>query len=164
MVITIPVIPKGFGPWDFKCMGIGPKTIKSVIEELCKITLVHSKIRKKEVYIDLFLKTTEDMAVLNQKLMKKEGPCDTISLPVDNASLANEEPTLLGTIFLCWPVIKADAEYLKRHNMAHLAHIVVHSMLHLLGYEHELPEQAQSMEAREVFILSKLGVSSPYSK
>ncbi len=161
-MLTIPSIPKGFGPWNFKCQGKSPKTIKSIIEEICKVTLVHSKVKKSEVYLDIFLKTESEMAELNQKLMKKEGPCDTISLPIDNETLKNPEPTLLGTIILCWPVIKADADKMGRNEIAHLAHIVVHSMLHLLGYEHETQEQTQSMEAREIFLLSKLGVPSPY--
>lgn len=161
-MLTIPSVPKGFGPWSFKPQGSAPKMIKDIIEEVCKIVLVHSKVRKSEVYIDIYLKTKEEMAQLHTKLMKKDGPTDTITLPVDNVTLKNPEPTLLGTMFLCWPVIKDDASFLKRDEMTHLAHIVVHSMLHLLGYEHETEQQTQSMEAREIFILSKLGVPSPY--
>ena len=162
-MLTIPIVPRGYGPWDFKCQGPGPKMIKSIIEEVCKIVLVQSKIKKKDVYIDIYLKSEEEISAINKKFMKKDGPCDTITIPVDNQTLKEPGPTLLGTMFLCLSVIKADAAHIKRNEIAHLAHIVVHSMLHLLGYEHETHEQTQSMEGKEVFILAKLGVSSPYN-
>lgn len=162
-MLTIPPISRNFGPWEFKCIGLGPKAIKSIVEEVSKTVLVHERIKKQDICLELFLKDEPEMAELNKKLMKKEGPCDTISLPIDNQTLQIRDcPTLLGTIFLCWPVIKEDAASLKRNELAHLAHIVVHSMLHLLGYEHETPELAKSMESKEINILSKLGVPSPY--
>lgn len=161
-MLTIPSIPKNYGPWNFKCQGFGPKFIKSTIEEVCKFTLVYQKIKKSEIYIDIYLATEEKMAKLNEKFLKKTGPCDTISIPIDNQSIYEKHPTLLGTMFLCWPIIKLDANYLNRNELAHLAHIVTHSTLHLLGFTHEEEIERQSMEAKEKLILGKLGIPSPY--
>jgi probable rRNA maturation factor len=162
-MLTIPSIPKNYGPWNFKCQGPGPKFIKYTIEEICKFTLVYQKIKKSEVYIDIYLKSEENMAKLNKKFLHKIGPCDTISVPIDNQSLKDPSPTLLGMIFLCLPIIKEDAIYLKRHEIAHLAHIVIHSTLHLLGFTHENEQDSQSMEAKEKLILAKLGIPAPYA-
>ena len=162
-MLTIPSIPKNYGPWHFKCQGLGPKFIKETIEEICKFTLVYEKIKKPEIYIDLYLKSSQKMALLNKKFLNKIGPCDTISIPIDNKSINKPNPTLLGTIFLCLPIIKEDAKHLNRNELAHLAHITIHSMLHLLGYTHENDQDSQSMEAKEKLILGKLGIPYPYT-
>lgn len=161
-MLTIPSIPKGYGPWNFKCQGPGSKLIKNLIEIICELTLVFEKIKNKNIQIDLILKTPEEMAKINKQFMDKDYPTDTISIPIDKISENFDTPILLGTIFFCWPVIKEDAQKLEKDEQAHLAHIIVHSMLHLLGFEHETQKGKQSMEAKEIIILSKLGVPSPY--
>lgn len=161
-MITIPSRPKGYGPWEFKCKGQASKFTKNIIEEIIKIVLINHKIKKKEVKIEIYLQSPDQMAESHKKFLNKEGPTDTISIPIDNKSLNEERPTLLGTMILCPKIIKEDAEYLKKNEQQHLAHIVVHSTLHLLGYCHETEEEKKQMEAKEVIILTKLGVPSPY--
>lgn len=162
-MLTIPALPSGYGPWAFKCHGPGTKLIKGIIEELIKTVLVHEKIKKSEIYIDILLKNKEDIAPLHKKFLGKDGPTDVISVEIDNESIKEKTiPTMLGTLIFCWQVIKEDAQELNRDEFHHLAHIVVHGTLHLLGYDHTTPTQQQSMEAKEILILSKLGVPSPY--
>lgn len=162
-MLTIPSIKPGFGPWKFKCYGPVPKMIKFLTEEIVKTTLMHEKIKKKDVIIDIIFKKEDEIAIDHKKYLHKDGPTDTISLIIDNESLYEKDvPTMLGMIILCWPVIKDDADFIKQNHIKHLAHIVVHSTLHLLGYDHETEKDRQSMEAKEERILCKLGVNSPY--
>ncbi|MFA6089534.1 MAG: rRNA maturation RNase YbeY [Candidatus Woesearchaeota archaeon] len=163
-MLTIPSIPRGYGPWNFKCIGPGPKNIKFLIQEIIKTVLVYEKIKKSEVYIDIYLNTPERMSEFHKKYLKKEGPTDTISLVMDNKTIYEPMPTMLGIINLCWQVIKDDAEHIKQDEIKHLAHITVHSTLHLLGYDHEEEEDRKKMEAKETLILSKLGIGNPYLK
>lgn len=161
-MLTIPSIPKGYGPWQFKCFGKAPNLIKNLIEEIVKIVLVHEKIKKKALKIDLISKNRAEMEILNKEILGKEGATDVISQPIDSDSLSSEHPTLLGALILCWPIIKEDAEHLKRDEIQHLAHIVIHGTLHLLNYRHEGEEDRRRMESKEIAILAKLGIQSPY--
>ena len=73
-----------------------------------------------------------------------------------------EEPDLLGDIVLCAPVIAKEAAEQNKDLMAHFAHLTVHGVLHLHGYDHENEPQAELMEAIEIQILQKLGYANPY--
>ena len=67
-----------------------------------------------------------------------------------------------GDIALCAPVIRREAERQGKRLEAHYAHLVVHGLLHLQGYDHEAPREARRMEALETQILAKLGYPDPY--
>lgn len=76
--------------------------------------------------------------------------------------LIAEEPLLMGDIILCVPVLKAEAHAQQKSIEAHFAHLTVHGILHLHGYDHEIEEQATLMESIEVTTLQKLGYANPY--
>ena len=67
-----------------------------------------------------------------------------------------------GDVVLCVPVMRREAEEQGKLLTAHSAHLVVHAMLHLQGYDHVHAAEAARMEAREVAILSRLGFANPY--
>jgi probable rRNA maturation factor len=68
-----------------------------------------------------------------------------------------------GDIVLCAPVLRREAKAEGRTLRHHCAHLVVHGMLHLQGYDHERPRAARAMERRETAILAALGVPDPYA-
>jgi probable rRNA maturation factor len=70
---------------------------------------------------------------------------------------------LLGELVICAPVVAAEARLQQKNIDAHWAHMTVHGVLHLLGFDHEVAAQAVKMEAREVQILDRLGFSDPYA-
>ena len=70
---------------------------------------------------------------------------------------------LAGDIVLCAPVVRREAREQGKAFEAHCAHLVVHGMLHLQGYEHETDREAAAMEARETAILRTLSVADPYT-
>jgi len=71
-------------------------------------------------------------------------------------------PVLLGDVVLAFATIEREAAEQKKNLADHLRHLVVHGVLHLLGFDHEKVEDAAAMEAREVEILERLGVPDPY--
>jgi len=73
-----------------------------------------------------------------------------------------DQPLTEGDIALCATVVKREAREQGKHPEAHWAHLVIHGMLHLQGYDHENPKDAEIMESRETQILRELGYPDPY--
>jgi probable rRNA maturation factor len=91
---------------------------------------------------------------LNRTWRRKDKPTNVLSF-------AAEAP-LLGDLAICAPVVAREAREQGKTQSAHWAHMVVHGVLHLLGYDHENDRDAQRMEAREANILAQLGMPNPY--
>ena len=70
---------------------------------------------------------------------------------------------LLGDIVICAPVVAREARSQGKDLRAHHAHLLVHGLLHLQGYDHEIDAEAARMERRERAILARLGFPDPYS-
>ena len=75
----------------------------------------------------------------------------------------DDEHPRAGDIVLCAPVVHREAEAQGKSLAAHYAHLVVHGMLHLHGFDHELAADAAIMEARETEILARLSLPDPYA-
>jgi len=74
-----------------------------------------------------------------------------------------EDGALTGDIVLCAPVVEREAREQGKTLTAHYAHLTVHGLLHLQGYDHEKKVQAVTMESLESFIMQRLGFPDPYS-
>ncbi|HKA39692.1 MAG TPA: rRNA maturation RNase YbeY [Burkholderiales bacterium] len=75
-----------------------------------------------------------------------------------------ERPRLEGDLALCAPVIAREARAQRKSAAAHYAHLVVHGVLHLQGYDHESGTDARAMERRESSIVIRLGYADPYGR
>ena len=98
------------------------------------------------------------IAALNQQFRNKAGPTNVLSFPPGGA-----EEGFLGDIALAAETIAREAENQGKSFVHHASHLVVHGFLHLLGYDHIQPEDAERMEARERAILAELGIEDPYA-
>ena len=93
---------------------------------------------------------------LNKRDRKKDKPTNVLSYP-------SGEKAFLGDIVLARQTVWREAREQKKTPADHVAHLVVHGMLHLLGYDHEASDaEAERMEALERRILKKLGIDDPY--
>lgn len=81
----------------------------------------------------------------------------------DNGNASGSDALPLGDLVICAPVLAREAREQRKQFEAHWAHIVIHGVLHLLGYDHETDEQAGVMEERERKILAALGFPDPYA-
>jgi probable rRNA maturation factor len=91
---------------------------------------------------------------LNRAWRGKDKPTNVLSFAAD--------APLLGDLAICAPVVAREAREQGKSPAAHWAHMVVHGVLHLLGYDHENDRDAARMEARETKILAQLGMPNPY--
>lgn len=73
------------------------------------------------------------------------------------------EPVVMADLIICAPVIEQEAMDQNKPLQAHYAHMLVHGTLHAQGWDHEDPEEADAMEAREREILAALGFDDPYA-
>ena len=115
------------------------------------------------------------IAVLNADFRDKPQPTNVLSWPSEErgAEFVGEAPDLpepgdaedpepLGDIAIAWETCAREAEEQGKLMTDHVCHLLVHGVLHLLGYDHIEDEDAALMEALEVRILASLGVSDPY--
>lgn len=74
-----------------------------------------------------------------------------------------DDAPLVGDLVLCVPVVAREAAEQRKPLDAHFAHLIVHGMLHLQGFDHEAADEAEEMESREAQILATLGYANPYA-
>jgi len=104
---------------------------------------------------------TDDAAVadLNQRFRGKPTPTNVLSFPAPETAYPH-----LGDVALAYGVCAAEANAQGKSLADHLTHLVVHGVLHLLGYDHEAEADAEVMEQMECEILRRFGVADPYAQ
>ncbi len=111
--------------------------------------------------LTLRLCNEEEISSLNETYRQKTGSTNVLSFPAELPEELNLP--LLGDIVICANVVEKEAKEQKKSLEAHWAHMVVHGVFHLLGYDHVEENEAEIMEEKEINILSKLGYKNPYS-
>jgi probable rRNA maturation factor len=114
--------------------------------------------------ISVVLSDDEHIRELNKHHRGMDKPTNVLSFPAARMKTPAGAPRILGDIVLAYETIAREAEEESKTIENHLAHLVVHGVLHLLGYDHEDEEEAEMMEARERQILAKLGIPDPYAE
>ena len=115
---------------------------------------------------ELSLVFTDDarMRVLNVGWRGKDKPTNVLSFPASPALAPGAAlPPLLGDIVLAAETVFGEAALDGKSVEHHLSHLIVHGLLHLLGYDHETDGQAEAMEAVERRALARLAIPDPYA-
>lgn len=102
----------------------------------------------------------DEGAQLNHAWRGKNGPTNVLSFPCHG--LETIAPALLGDIVVCAPVVAREADEQGKSLAAHWAHMLIHGTLHLRGYDHQTPTEAEAMEQLETDILRNFGYADPY--
>ena len=137
-----------------------------------EVTLTHLGLDPKEWEIAVLACDDARIAALNEDFRDKAAPTNVLSWPseergadVDGAVPDLPEPGLdpeLGDIAIAYDTCAREAEAAGKPMADHVTHLIVHALLHLLGYDHVRDQDATLMEATEVAILGKLGLPDPY--
>ena len=104
--------------------------------------------------------SNDEMRELNNTWRGRNKPTNVLSFPMQSPD--DIDLKILGDLVLCAPVINAEARQQHKTLQSHWAHMLVHGMLHLQGYDHVDDQQADEMEALEIRILEQLGFENPY--
>jgi probable rRNA maturation factor len=102
---------------------------------------------------------------LNRDWRRQDKPTNVLAFPagdVTAAGMAGGPPRPLGDVILAYQTVDREARAQGKTVVAHTSHLIVHGVLHLLGFDHDTDAAAADMEAVEVAVLARLGVADPY--
>lgn len=112
--------------------------------------------------ISLLVVDEAEGRALNRGYRGKDYATNVLSFALNEGDTVAGMP-LFGDLVFCAPVVAREAAEQGKSLDAHYAHLVVHGMLHLQGFDHEADDEAEAMEALETVILGKLGYADPYA-
>ena len=117
--------------------------------------------RRASVTLGLRVVDEVESATLNKRYRRKNGPTNVLSFSFEDPPGLRTD--ILGDVVICAPIVQREAAALERPARAHWAHLVVHGIMHLRGYDHANRKEASIMEGKESGILSGLGFYDPYA-
>jgi len=116
--------------------------------------------RRRRVSVTLRLVGRSESTKLNGRFRRKHKPTNVLSFPFEAPPGTRSD--LLGDVAICAEVVRREARRRGKPERAHWAHMVVHGIMHLRGYDHHDDKQAAVMEAKEARVLRGLGFPNPY--
>lgn len=111
--------------------------------------------------LSICLVSDAEIRDMNHRYRGKDRATNVLSFPQDVSD--ENGRALLGDVLLCPVVIEREAHEQGKLASHHYLHMVVHGVFHLLGFDHETPDEAETMEAHERTVLSGLGIPDPYA-
>ena len=143
---------------DLKGLSCSEESISELIELLIETEpKLEKKIESRPINLNFI--TKKEIQDLNSKFLNKDQPTNVLSFPSDGLDLSDG---LLGDIAICPEIISYEADDQNKDRQNHLTHIILHSLLHLAGYDHQEESSAELMESLEIKVLKKLGIANPY--
>lgn len=157
MILEIDVEDWPSGEWE-ALVGRAADALSQVVPELANERLITS----------LLFTSDDEVHVLNREWRDRDKPTNVLSFPMlereELLEIASEgPPEMLGDIALAYRTCAREAEEKGAPLEHHAAHLIIHGLLHLAGYDHvHSNEEAEAMEALEITALAKMGIPDPY--
>ena len=120
------------------------------------------KQRRTEAELSIRLVDEAESRELNRHYRGKDRPTNVLSFPAELPPVV--QSPLLGDLVICAPLVVQEAQDQDKETLHHWAHLVVHGVLHLVGYDHQNETEAATMEAAEREILAGMGLPDPYQQ
>jgi len=108
----------------------------------------------------------DTVRALNRTYRGRDAPTNVLSFALtegDGPAMPPGAPVALGDVVLAYETVAAESKTLGKSPGDHLYHLVIHGVLHLLGYDHDTPQRAETMEGLETAILARAGLADPYA-
>ena len=110
----------------------------------------------------LLLATGAEIRRLNHEFRGVDRETNVLAFP--NRAWVSEDQVALGDLVICPKVVRREAGAQRKVPREHFLHLLLHGMLHLLGFDHVTSKQAAAMESREIAMLKRLGIQNPYAE
>jgi probable rRNA maturation factor len=122
----------------------------------------------REVEVSVVLSDDMSVQILNNDYRGKNKPTNVLSFAAlddedDAASDVPDMPCALGDIVIAYETVASEAASMDVSFLDHYTHLLIHGTLHLMGYDHEQEDEANTMESLEILLLSRLGIENPYA-
>lgn len=108
----------------------------------------------------------DESRTLNKQYRQQDKPTNVLAFPAGSpdeiSGLPDDAMQVLGDLVICGPLVEQEATEQGKSAAGHWGHLLVHGMLHLLGFDHETSRQAAEMETMEKKILADRGIEDPY--
>ena len=117
-------------------------------------------VQKSAVSITVRVVTPDEMQNLNDRYRGQDSATNVLSFPSEN--FGSQCAGVSGDIVVCAVIVETEAQEQNKATDAHWAHMIIHGVLHLCGYDHTNDAVAADMESLEVLILHQLGFPDPY--
>jgi probable rRNA maturation factor len=147
-------------------------SFENYVEHVCRAVLTHQKTKLQEycpavlsevIGIAAVFTDGKEIQQLNKQFRGKDVPTNVLSFAADMDGLQpDDQEIILGDMIFAYDVIAEEATAQRKHFVHHLTHMIVHGLLHLLGYDHIIEHEAEEMEAIESLILAEFSIPNPY--
>lgn len=126
---------------------------------------VKTALQNKDNTLELTIRIVDEdeIQTLNSSYRNKNKPTNVLSFPANLPETVSLDTPFLGDIVICAPIIISEAKSQNKALEAHWAHITIHSVLHLQGFDHISAEDANVMEPLEISLLASIGYPDPYN-
>ncbi|WP_332065350.1 rRNA maturation RNase YbeY [Bartonella sp. CB189] len=156
-MIIIDITVKGSGWYD-------KKTLYDITEKALTATMHHLSLENIVSEISLLFTDDKHMTQINTKWRNKNESTNVLSFPAFPLKAGSPPGPMLGDIIIARETVVREAIKEGKSFQNHLTHMIVHGVLHLLGYDHEKDYEAIQMEEIEREILHKLSIEDPYAE
>jgi len=121
-------------------------------------------IKDKPAQVSIRIVDEAESQSLNHQYRGKDRPTNILSFPMELPEDVSKEldMLMLGDLVICLPVVENEARQQGKDLKSHWAHMVIHGMLHLQGYDHISASDAEAMESLEIKLLQKININNPY--
>lgn len=133
--------------------GLGAK-----LERAARLAIKRNAEPGRDTALTILLADDDTLRALNRRFRRKNKPTNVLSFPA-----GPNRHAYLGDVALAYGVTRAEARASGKRFSDHAVHLVVHGVLHLLGYDHETAREARVMEPLETALLGRLGIADPYA-
>ena len=142
----------------------GEDVLRALVNRAVPMALAEAEVEAVDG-VELSLVFTDDASIqsLNAEWREKDKPTNVLSFPAFPMAPGDALPPMLGDIVLAYETVKREAELEGKPLENHITHLIIHGLLHLLGYDHETDEEAEEMETLERQALARLAIPDPYA-
>lgn len=141
------------GDWSFLA------DVQALVEAVLAQVAIEVPLDGPQSSLTLVLSDDANISALNGQFRGKPKPTNVLSFPAG----AGAEPGYLGDVIIACETLQREASEEEVTPVHHFQHLVVHGLLHLMGYDHETDVDAERMESLEIRVLAGLGIANPYT-
>ena len=138
------------------------ESLRRLVDSVLQATLQELGFDNIDSELSLVFTNDADIREINAKWRHIDKPTNVLSFPAFALQPGQEPGEILGDIVIARETVEREAAEEDKSFDDHLSHLVVHGLLHLMGYDHQNDEEAEQMETLERKILASLGISDPY--